>query len=257
MAFMITEVSAQEFAMKQLESSPRHHEWVKVPSGQREVTCFMVYPEVSEKTAVVIVIHENMGLTPWVRSFTDQLASKGYIAIAPDLLSDFDEEHETTASFSSSDEARSAIYKLDRAQVMDDLDKIREYASNLKAGNGKVISAGFCWGGMQSFNFASHNENIKASLVFYGSAPDSEDAIRKIAAPVYAFYAGNDERINSGIADTDKKMKAAGKTYEYVIYPGSGHGFMRQGDDPAGSPENKKARDEAWDRMLGILGNYK
>ena len=59
----------------------------------------------------------------------------------------------------------------------------------------------------------------------------------------------------AGIPDTEAKMKTAGKTYEYVIYPGAGHGFMRQGDDPEGSAENKAARDEAWKRIRKILAS--
>jgi len=251
------EVHAQEFAIKQLENSPRHHEWVMVPATNRDIKCFVVYPEISEKAPVVIVIHENMGLTPWVRSFADQLAEKGFIAVAPDLLSDFDNQHESTSSFVSTDEARNAIYKLDRSQVMADLEKVTGYASEIPAGNRQIAVAGFCWGGMQSFNFATFSKNIKAALVFYGSAPENAEDIRKISAPVYAFYAGNDERINSGISEADKKMKAEGKTYDYVIYPGAGHGFMRQGDYPGGSAENVKARNEAWDRMLSILGEFK
>ncbi|UCH13415.1 MAG: dienelactone hydrolase family protein, partial [Bacteroidales bacterium] len=80
---------AQDFAVEQLKNSPRHHEWAEVKSGDRIVHCFVAYPEKSENVLSVIVIHENRGLTDWVRSFTDQLAGYGYIAIAPDLLSGF------------------------------------------------------------------------------------------------------------------------------------------------------------------------
>src|SRR2546425_12203563 len=80
-------VQAQEWAKARLEKSPRHLEWVKVKHGDREVNCSIAYPEVKEKVAAVVVIHEIFGLTDWVRSVTDQLAEAGYIAIAPDLLS--------------------------------------------------------------------------------------------------------------------------------------------------------------------------
>src|SRR5215469_81484 len=80
-------VPAQDWAKARLESSPRHHEWVKVKSGDREVNCYITYPEVKDKAPVVLVIHEIFGLTDWARSVTDELAENGYIAIAPDLLS--------------------------------------------------------------------------------------------------------------------------------------------------------------------------
>src|SRR5215831_5207536 len=78
---------AQDWAKTRLEKSPRHLEWVKVKHGNREVNCFIAFPEVKDKATAVIVIHEIFGLTDWVRGVTDQLAEAGYIAIAPDLLS--------------------------------------------------------------------------------------------------------------------------------------------------------------------------
>lgn len=245
--------NAQEFAVKQLESSPRHQEWVKVPSGEREVNCFVVYPEIPEKTTVVIVIHENRGLTDWVRSFADQLAGEGYITIAPDMLSDFEAEIKSTADFPTPDKARNAIYQLDPKQIEKDLNAVQTFAANLDAGNGKTVVAGFCWGGSQSFRFATYNNKIEAALVFYGSAPKSEKEIKKIKVPVYGFYGGNDARINIGIEKTEELMRKVNKTYNYKIYEGAGHGYMRQGDDPEGSEPNKKARDESWERIINIL----
>ena len=246
-------LNAQDFALKQLENSPRHHEWVQVTSGERNVNCFVTYPEVSGKSTVVIVIHENMGLNDWARSFADQVAAAGYIAIAPDLLSDFAPGKSRTTDFSSSDEARNAIYELKPEQVKNDLNAVADYAAGIPAGNGKTVAIGFCWGGTQCFRFASNNSNLKAALVFYGSAPESKTEIEKISSPVFGFYGGNDPRINASIPATDSLMKVSGKTYEYQIYEGAGHGFMRQGDNPEGSAENKKAREEAWKRINKIM----
>ncbi len=246
-------LSAQDFALKQLENSPRHQEWVNVQVNGREVSCFVVYPEVSEKTTVVIAIHENRGLTDWVRSFADQLAGKGFIVVAPDLLSNVKPGITRTADFDNSDEARAAIYELSAEQVKNDLNAVQDYASNLPAGNGKTVVAGFCWGGSQSFRMATYNDEIKAALVFYGSAPDTQKDIEQISTPVYGFYGGNDQRINSGIPETEKMMKEAGNIYNYVIYPDAGHAYMRQGDDPKSSAGNLKARNESWERMVKIL----
>lgn len=84
---LIAAASAQDWALARLQKSPRHQEWVQVKSGDHSIQAFVVYPESSGKTPVVLVIHENMGLTGWVRSLADQLAEAGYIAIAPDLIS--------------------------------------------------------------------------------------------------------------------------------------------------------------------------
>jgi carboxymethylenebutenolidase len=246
---------AQDFALDQLKNSPRHYEWVEVKSGNRVVHSFVAYPEKSENTVAVIVIHENRGLTDWVRSIADQLAGIGYIAVAPDLLSGFSPEADRTSDFSNSDEARNAVYRLNAEQITADLSSVQRYVAGIPASNGKVAVMGFCWGGSQTFRFATNNSEIIASLVFYGSAPDNFEDINRISAPVYGFYGENDQRINATIPQTEEMMKKAGKTYEYEIYDGAGHAFMRHGDDPTGSEENKKARNDAWKRVKIILEN--
>jgi len=183
---------AQDFALKQLENSPHHHEWIELGINDRTLYNFVAYTEVSESVPVVIVIHENRGLTDWVRSFADQIAEAGYIAIAPDLLSGFDEDHARTSDFESSDAAREALYRIDPDQIINDLIAVQNYSGMVSSSNGKVVVVGFCWGGSQTFRFATYTEGIEASLVFYGSAPDEEGPYQYINAPVYGFYGGND-----------------------------------------------------------------
>lgn len=247
-------INAQDFAIKQLTDSPRHHEWVEVKYGDRTVHNFVVYPQKSTKTQVVIVIHENRGLTDWVRSFADQLAAEGYLVIAPDFLSEFSDEFKKTSDFANEDASRNALGQLKPEVITADLDAVFNYAKAIPAGNGQISVAGFCWGGSQTFRYATHNPNIKNAFVFYGTAPNNADALAKIKAPVYGFYGGNDQRVNATIDNTEKILKEAGVTYDYVIYPGAGHAFQRLGDDPNSSPENKAARDAALQRLVALLG---
>jgi carboxymethylenebutenolidase len=239
-----------------LENSPRHHEWVDVEAtGGRKVHTFVAYPEVSGPATTVIVIHENKGLTDWVRGVADQLAEAGYLALAPDFLSGTGPNGGNTDAFPSQDAATQGIYKLSAEQVMSDLDAVAAYAKTLEASNKKITVAGFCWGGGQSFAYATHNPELEVACVFYGSGPRDEAAIAKIECPVEGFYGGNDARINGQIPTLEKQMQAAGKTYNPVIYEGAGHGFMRAGEaatDP--NDPNRKARDEAWARWKEILG---
>jgi carboxymethylenebutenolidase len=247
--------AAQDWAKARLEKSPRHGEWVKLKEfSGREVTAFVVYPEVKDKATAVVVIHEIFGLTDWVRSVADQLAEAGFIAIAPDLLSGAGPKGGGTDSFKG-EEVRKAIMGLPPDQVTIDLKTVVEYVAKLPACNGKVAVAGFCWGGGQAFRFATNNKEIKAAFVFYGAMTerDQEAGVAKIAAPVYGFYGGNDARINATIAKTTEAMKAASKTYEPVTYEGAGHGFMRAGEAPDANAANKKARDEAWKRWTDLL----
>jgi carboxymethylenebutenolidase len=276
----------QDWAKQRLAKSPRHQEWVKVKNGSREVNSFIVYPEVKKKATAVVVIHEIFGMSDWVQSLTDQLAEAGYIAIAPDLLSGMGPNGGGTAALAavSSNAIGQAIRDLPPDQATADLNAVADYVSKLPAANGKVVVAGFCWGGSQSFRFATNRPSLSAAFVFYGSAPataDSPDkaALAQIKAPVYGFYAGNDMRINATLPKTIEVMKELGKKFEPVTYDGAGHGFMRAGDAPEpaapvakGDKEaddkaaeayqkavtaykaNKKARDEAWARWKTILG---
>jgi len=244
----------QEWAKQRVDKSPRHQEWVQVKHGSRTVNSFLVYPEVKSKATAVVVIHEIFGMTDWVRSVADQLAEAGYIAIAPDLLSGMGPNGGGTSEIADRSGVGQAIQKLPPDQITADLNAVADYVSKLPAANGKVAVAGFCYGGGQTFRFATNRPNLAAAFVFYGTGPDSKEAVAKIKCPVYGFYGGNDARVNATIPKSQELMKEAGKTYEPVTYEGAGHGFMRAGEDPANTNEaNKKAHDEAWNRWKGIL----
>ncbi|HKE56375.1 MAG TPA: dienelactone hydrolase family protein [Pyrinomonadaceae bacterium] len=277
--------AVQDWAKQRLAKSPRHQEWVKVKNGTREVNSFVVYPEVKNKATAVVVIHEIFGMSDWVQSLTDQLAEAGYIAIAPDLLSGVGPNGGGTSALAATgnNAVGQAIRDLPPDQITADLNAVADYVSKLPASNGKVVVTGYCWGGSQSFRFATNRPTIKAAFVFYGSAPAKDnvpdkDALGKIAAPVYGFYAGNDARINATVPGTTEAMTAVSKKYDPVTYDGAGHGFMRAGDapepaapQPKGDKEaddkaaadyqkavtaykaNKKARDDAWVRWKKIL----
>ncbi|QYA26831.1 dienelactone hydrolase family protein [Gramella sp. MT6] len=237
----------------ELSNSPRHHEWVTLSHGDREFEAFVVYPESKEKAKPVIVIHENRGLNDWARLFADKLAAQGYLVIAPDLISNTVEGKKKTTDFENPDASREAIYDLDKDQVTADLNAAYEYIKNDPASTGEVAVVGFCWGGSQTFRYATNNPDITSAHVFYGTAPKDEEVFSNINAPVYGYYGENDNRVNSTIEETEKYMKAAGKTYDYKIYDNAGHAFMRSGHQPDGEPGNKKAHDQAWDRLLKNL----
>lgn len=247
--------NAQEIFLKMLEKSPRHHEWVQVPQGDRKVRCFLVFPEVATKATAVVVIHENRGLTEWVRLMADQLAEAGYIAIAPDLLSGAAPNGGGTDDFENGDQARQAIYTLSPEQVAKDLEAVRGYVAALPAANGKTAVTGFCWGGSQSFRMATNSPDLKAALVFYGTGPEEAQDIARIKTPVYGFYGGNDQRVNATIPTSERLMKEANKTYEYLIYEGAGHGFMRAGQMEDATPANKEGWLLAFEKIKSILSS--
>jgi carboxymethylenebutenolidase len=246
---------------------------VKVKNGAREVSSFLVYPETKNKATAVVVIHEIFGMSPWVQSLTDELAEAGYIAIAPDLLSGMGPNGGGTDSLSGNAVGQK-IRDLPPDQITNDLNAVVDYVSKLPASSGKVVVTGYCWGGSESFRYATNNPNIKAAFVFYGSAPATgadgtidKAALARIKAPVYGFYAGNDARIDATLPATTAAMKELNKKYDPVTYEGAGHGFMRAGDAPEPTDTtaadyqkqldawrgNRSARDEAWARWKKLL----
>jgi len=248
---------AQEWAKAALLKSPRHSEYVALNHGNRTVRAFVVYPEVSHKAPVVVMIHEIFGLSDWAKEMADELAAQGYIVIAPDLLSGAGPNSGGTDSFAP-EAVTKAVSGLSADQVTADLDVAADYGRKLPSANGKLFVAGFCWGGGKSFAFATHRHDLSAAFVFYGPPPPD---VTTITTPVYGFYAGNDARISATVPATTEAMKAAGKKYEPVIYDGAGHGFMRAGEDPNPpatttqemSAANKKARDEGFKRLTMLI----
>ena len=256
--------SAQDWAKARLEKSPRHLEWITVKHGDREVGCYIGYPEVKGKATAVLVIHEIYGLSDWARTVVDELAEAGYIAIAPDLLWGSGAKGGGTSELAA-DQIGLKIRALPGDQITADLNACAAYVKQLDASNGKLAVTGYCWGGGQSFRYATNSKEVKAAFVFYGTAPTDAADLARIACPVYGFYGGNDARVTSTTAKTAELMKAAGKSYELNVYEGAGHGFMRAGEAPppeAGAEQkavdafaaNKKARDTAWARVKEVLG---
>jgi carboxymethylenebutenolidase len=133
------------------------------------------------------------------------------------------------------------------------LNAVANYVTQLPACNGKLAVAGFCWGGSQTFRFATNDKRLKAAFVFYGTAPETEQDLARIACPVYGFYAGNDARVTATVSQTVKLMDKVGKVYEPKTYEGAGHGFMRAGEAPDASTANQQTRDASWRRWLELL----
>jgi carboxymethylenebutenolidase len=250
-ALIASPASAQDWAKARLDKSPRHQEWVKVTHGGRTVDTFVVYPEVSHKAPVVVLIHEIFGLSDWARSMADDIAAMGYIVVAPDLLSGDGPKGGGTSAFPDQQAVMKAVSGLDPDTVTADLNAVADWGKKLPAANGKLAVVGFCWGGGKSFLFATQRHDLSAAFVFYGPPPKD---LASITAPVYGFYAGNDARITATVPDTKAAMQAAGKKYDPVIYEGAGHGFMRAGEDPGDTnPANAKARTEGLARLEMLL----
>ena len=239
-------------APARLNSSPRHGEWAMIRSGDGDsIRAWVVYPERSGKAPVVLVVHEIFGLSSWVRNVADQLAADGFIAIAPDLL--------TMKNLPSGPDsvvaplAQAAIRTLDPAWVQKQLDAIAQYGMSLPAAEKKYGIVGFCWGGGVSFAHAVHAPGLGASVVYYGTSPKTAD-LAFVRAPVLGLYGGNDARVDATIPPADTALRALGRTYVYTLYPGAGHGFLRQQSGMDGA--NMAAARAAWPATIAWFKKY-
>jgi carboxymethylenebutenolidase len=234
-----------------LDASSRHGEYVDIPMASgKPIRTWVVYPEMKNKAGVVIVIHEIFGLSDWIRSVADQLARDGFIAVAPDLLSGLGPNGGGTESTASRDDAVALIRNLTPEMTKERLDAVRAYAGKIPAGNGKIGTIGFCWGGGRSFEYAASSPPPQATVVFYGPTPDSA-VLSRVGAPVLGLYGGNDERVDAGVPAAQAQLKKLGKPYEVQIYPGAGHGFARAQDDQNGA--NLAAIKKAWPKAVDFL----
>jgi carboxymethylenebutenolidase len=236
-----------------LAASPRHGEWAMVPVGADDsVRAWVVYPERRDRAPVVVVVHEIFGLTGWVRGVADQLAAEGFIAIAPDLLSGKRIPTDSTGD-PVRDSATAAIRTLDPAALQRRLDATARYAMALPAALPRYGIVGFCWGGGVSFAHAAHAPGLGASVVYYGVSP-SREALANVRAPVLGLYGENDARVDATIAPADSVLHALGRTYEHHVFPGAGHGFLRQQDGQNGA--NLQAARAAWPLTVQWFHRY-
>ena len=228
-------------AEPRLDSITTHGEWVSIKRGRDSIRAYVAYPERKTKAPAIIVIHEVFGLTQWEPTVADRLAKEGYVAILPDLLSS---KHGVSPA--DPDSGRKLVGQLEPERVTADLNAVYAYVNALPSvATDQIGTIGFCWGGGQSFRYATNNPNLRAVVVAYGPAPDTAD-MKRIKAPVLGIYGENDERINASLPDVTAAMQSAGKTFASEVYPGTGHGFLKPGRQGYDTPE----REKAWGRIL-------
>jgi len=246
---------SEETAKAALETSPRHGEFVDVPraSGQTPIRTWVVYPERKDKAGVVLLIHEIFGLSDWIRGVADQLAREGFIAVAPDLLSGMGPGGGGTDSVASRDELVKLVRALTPEETQTRLDAVRDYATRLPAANGRFGTIGFCWGGTRSFAYAATRPAPAATIVYYGSSPDSA-TLMNVRAPVLGLYGGDDARVNATIDAARAALAKPPRSYEPHIFPGAGHGFLRQQSGREGA--NLRATGQAWPLTLAFLRRH-
>lgn len=212
------------------------------PGETGDVKAHFARPKGAEKHPGVVVISEIWGLVPHIEDVTRRVALEGFISIAPDPLSPLGGTPE------DADMAVKMMRGLDGGETTKNLVAAVEYLKTHPQSTGKVGVTGFCWGGGMTGQVAVNSPDVQAAVPFYGRQPDSVD-VPKIKASILAHYAGEDERINSGIPEFEAALQKASIKHEIHVYEGAKHGFLND-TKPWYHEETSKL---AWKRTIDFF----
>lgn len=208
---------------------------------------YLAQPSSGELAPVILVCHENRGLTPHIQDVTRRFAKAGYIGLAVDLLS-----RQGGSAAVGEGNVPGALGNISPDQFVEDFKSGWQYLKNLSfADAAKVGMTGFCFGGGVTWRVATQMPELLAAVPFYGPHPPVED-VPNINAAVLAIYGELDSRINGGIPEIEQAMAANGKIYEKVIYPNADHAFHND----TGTRFNAEAANDAWGRTLAWFEQY-
>jgi carboxymethylenebutenolidase len=240
----------EDAAREQLAKSPRHAEWVDIAmTNGPAIRSFLVQPERKPPTGagVVILIHEEFGLTEWIRGVADQLAKHGFIVIAPDLLSGKGPAGGGTDSLG--DRVGQIISALTVDEVVARLNAVRDYTLKMPDSNGRVATIGFSWGGGMSLHYALNQPRLNGAVSFYGPIPTDPAAYsNRSRVPIVGLYGQADTAINENIP---LAQIALGASFTPNTYFDAGHGFARLQKGQNGA--NFKATAWAWGEAIELL----
>ena len=218
-------------------------EEVTYPGAKGEMKGYLAVPKEGGPFGAVIVVHENRGLTAHIKDVTRRMALEGFLALAPDYLSDLG------GTPSNEDEARNVFRQLEATDVTANGVATVAWLMEHPRGNGTVGAIGFCWGGGTVNDLAVAAPDLRAAVPYYGGQPNAE-AVPAINARIMAHYGGLDERVNAGIPEFEAALKTAGKDYQIFVYEGANHAFN---NDTSAARYHKEAADLAWRRTVDFL----
>ncbi|RZP69085.1 dienelactone hydrolase family protein [Vibrio vulnificus] len=190
------------------------------PKGHGEGKGYLVVPtQLTTPLPVVLVVHENRGLNPYIKDVARRLAKQGFVAFAPDALA-------PVGGYPGNDDQGRELQKnLDRAKIEQDFIAAAQYLKTHTLSNGKLGAVGFCFGGyVVNMLAAVMGEQLNAGVPFYGT-PAEKSLRADIKAPLQLHFAELDQRVNATWPDYEQDLKAMNARYNAFIYPKVNHGF--------------------------------
>jgi len=219
------------------------YEVVQSPAGNGSIKGYLARPAKGKKFPVVLVIHENRGLNPYIEDVARRLALANFIAFAPDGLT-------SVGGYPGNDEEGAVAFrKVDGKKMTEDFIAAAKWLKARKDSSGKLGAVGFCFGGGMVNQLAVRlGADLNAGVPFYGRQAGADD-VPKISAPLLLHYAGNDQGVDAGIPAFETALKANKKKYELFMYDGKQHGFHND-TTPRYDAEAAKL---AWERTLDFF----
>ncbi|EOT1823590.1 dienelactone hydrolase family protein [Vibrio vulnificus] len=190
------------------------------PKGHGEGKGYLVVPtQLTAPLPVVLVVHENRGLNPYIQDVARRLAKQGFVAFAPDALA-------PVGGYPGNDDQGRELQKnLDRAKIEQDFIAAAQYLKTHTLSNGKLGAVGFCFGGyVVNMLAAVMGEQLNAGVPFYGT-PAEKSLRADIKAPLQLHFAELDQRVNATWPDYEQDLKAMNARYNAFLYPKVNHGF--------------------------------
>jgi len=222
------------------------YEVVQSPAGNGTIKGYLARPSNSKKLPVVLVIHENRGLNPYIEDVARRLALANFVAYAPDGLT-------SVGGYPGDDEKGAAAFRsVDRTKMTEDFVAAAKWLKARSDSTKKLGAVGFCFGGGMVNQLAVRlGADLNAGVAFYGRQASVDD-VPKISAPLLFNYAGNDQGVNAGIATYEAALKANNKVFEQQMYEGKQHGFHNDT-----TPRYDEAAAKlAWTRTLDWFNKY-
>ena len=220
---------------------------VQFPAADTDIMGYLARPANETPAPVILVCHENRGLTPHIQDVTRRVAKAGYVGLAVDLLS-----RQGGSAALGQENVPGALGNISPDQFVEDFKSGWRYLQGQPFTDAaKVGMTGFCFGGGVTWRVTTQMPELLAAVPFYGPHPPLED-VPNIQAAVLAMYGELDSRINSGIPAIEQSMLENNKIYEKILYQGADHAFHND----TGGRYNPEAARDAWDKTLAWFEQY-
>lgn len=232
----------------------------KVPAGDFQVPIYEAWPAAAGRFPVVLVIPEAFGMHEHIKDVTRRFAREGFLGIT------FEPYAREGGVLHLPDQASvlRIVNAVPDARAMGDLEAIVAYAKqHASAQADRIGVTGFCRGGTYTLLFTTHSREVKAAVAWYGQIKPAKtpgirtagplDLAGQITAPLLGLYGDADQGIPvADVREMEAALKAAGKTAEFVVYPGAPHAFHAD-YRPSYRPEAAK---DGWSRCVAWFTRY-